>query len=93
MAPDTPAALTTASTISALPRVAENVLKRLRSPQCNMRDVAHDLSEDPVSAASVLRLDAVNRPVRFVDTDAIVGRGSGFADSGSGPEFFVTFVD
>jgi HD-like signal output (HDOD) protein len=39
-----------------LPRVAENVLKRLRSAQCSMTDVAHDLSEDPVSTATVLRM-------------------------------------
>ncbi len=43
-------------TIPPLPRVAENVLKRLRSPKCGMAEVAHDLSEDPVSAASVLRI-------------------------------------
>lgn len=42
--------------LPALPHVAEKVLTHLRSANASMGDVAHDLSEDPVSAADVLRM-------------------------------------
>ncbi|MBI1827036.1 MAG: HDOD domain-containing protein [Planctomycetes bacterium] len=53
-------------TLPSLPRVAEKVLKHLRSSKSNMAEIAHDLSEDPVSTAAVLR--AANSPLyRGVD--------------------------
>lgn len=39
-----------------LPRVPEAVLRKLRKRNCNLPEIAHDISEDQVSAASVLRM-------------------------------------
>jgi HD-like signal output (HDOD) protein len=35
---------------------AEQVLGRLRNPDCNLAEVSHDIANDPVIAASVLRM-------------------------------------
>ena len=43
-------------TLPPMPKVAEHVLRRLRDPKCSASDVAGDLSEDQVIAASVLRI-------------------------------------
>ena len=39
-----------------LPRVPEAVLRKLRKRNCNLPEIAIDISEDQVSAASVLRM-------------------------------------